>query len=555
MTVTIPPSFRVRADSYDMVKLAAEKRSLIIAMLRKFPGRSNAEIGRKLDVAASTVLSVKKKAEAQINGEFYVQRLSKKSVIDLIKVCRDALYDRAPATTKVRDDDALQQISTHLLNRHRVKSVRFAKGSEDSAKLKKRLVNQYGRESFQGFWIHDRNDLYDKATVDKFLARLDDPINLEKFTAIFEYTQDAPDPSSKKRKQPGTKESWRFGDGGRMHWRWNELDDEYADRLAELDREINKTRRELETLRARISHFEKLGPEDFDKRTRATASTVQSNRKKEQENLARICKLEKELVIAEKAHATYTEDRLLADKVKVILCDNYNSIMLHSPYAELGVECTINELRLLSIILSKPKTGSQTFHGDSPKRGCSLLMSAGRRQYLTVLLNSFKAMRSLDRMLPKRTEALEYVRARLLAAETPDGESAAWDDSEWDEKAEIRVWNYLCCLQFEHEKIGAIQAVLVPIEEGETLVVDNRTLHGGTRGGETRGFRFHSYGYVRDVRQRKAGFEKDEDITIDPLDVQNGYYPVCRWAQTRSTLPVFSARLPGLRSTLPVFRA
>ena len=126
-----------------MVKLTAEKRSLIIAMLKDFPGRSNAEIGRQLDVAASTVLSVKKKAEAQINGEYYVQRLSKKSVIDLIKVCRDALYDRAPATTKVRDDDALQQISTHLLNRHRVKSVRFAKGSEDSAKLKKRLVNQY----------------------------------------------------------------------------------------------------------------------------------------------------------------------------------------------------------------------------------------------------------------------------------------------------------------------------------------------------------------------------------------------------------------------------
>jgi hypothetical protein len=33
------------------------------------------------------------------------------------------------------------------------------------------------------------------------------------------------------------------------------------------------------------------------------------------------------------------------------------------------------------------------------------------------------------------------VRARLLAAETPDGESAAWDDSDWDEKTEIRVWN------------------------------------------------------------------------------------------------------------------
>ncbi len=53
-----------------------------------------------------------------------------------------------------------------------------------------------------------------------------------------------------------------------MHWRWNELDAEYAKRLAKLDLEINRTRRELDTLRAKIDHFVKLGPEDLDIKTK-----------------------------------------------------------------------------------------------------------------------------------------------------------------------------------------------------------------------------------------------------------------------------------------------
>jgi hypothetical protein len=166
-------------------------------------------------------------------------------------------------------------------------------------------------------------------------------------------------------------------------------------------------------------------------------------------------------------------------------------------------------------------------------------MSAREKQYLIILLNGYRAMRSLDRMLAMRKEALNYVRERI-ADKAPED----WIARNWDVKAEHRVWNYLCCLQFEHEGIGAITAVRVPIEVGETLVIDNRTLHGGSRGMEGRnGFRFHIYGYDRDLRSKRESGELDDDslITIDPLDPKHGFYPVCRWAQRSSPLltPVF----------------
>jgi hypothetical protein len=86
-----------------------------------------------------------------------------------------------------------------------------------------------------------------------------------------------------------------------------------------------------------------------------------------------------------------------------------------------------------------------------------------------------------------------------------------------------------------------------PINEGETLLVDNCTLHGGSPGDADDkaplAFRFHAYGYVRAIlnRVRQDRYEKDEDVTIDPLDVEAGYYPLCRWAQTESNPPVFRA--------------
>ena len=163
-------------------------------------------------------------------------------------------------------------------------------------------------------------------------------------------------------------------------------------------------------------------------------------------------------------------------------------------------------------------------------------MSARKRQYLIILLNGFRAMRSMDRMLLRRREALEYVRGRIAA----ESAEASGNLRFWNDKAQNRVWNYLCCLQFQHEEIGGIQAVRVPIEEGETLVVDNRTLHGGSRGEATPGFRFHAYAYSRDIQRRGVGrVQKDQEVTIDPLDVRAGFFPVCRWAQCGPGTAVF----------------
>jgi hypothetical protein len=156
-------------------------------------------------------------------------------------------------------------------------------------------------------------------------------------------------------------------------------------------------------------------------------------------------------------------------------------------------------------------------------------------QGLIILLNGFRAMRSMERMLLRRGEALEYVRDRI-AKEAPGGPGP----SSWTDKVQHRIWNYLCCLQFEHEGIGGIQAVRVLNEEGETLVVDNRTLHGGSRGETTSGFRFHAYGYNRDIQKLGVGsIQKDQDVTHDPLDVKHGFFPVCLWAQCSPGTPVF----------------
>ncbi len=78
------------------------------------------------------------------------------------------------------------------------------------------------------------------------------------------------------------------------------------------------------------------------------------------------------------------------------------------------METTVNDPNFLSIVLSLLYVRSQTVHGDSRKKGGSLLLAAGRRQYLIILLNGFQTMRSVERMLPKRDEAVKYIREKIL---------------------------------------------------------------------------------------------------------------------------------------------
>ena len=66
---------------------------------------------------------------------------------------------------------------------------------------------------------------------------------------------------------------------------------------------------------------------------------------------------------------------------------------------------------------------------------------ARKRQHLIVVLNSFKAMQLIKKLLPKRTIALDFVRNKIATA-SPEG----WDDAQWNNHCKTRVWNYLCTL-------------------------------------------------------------------------------------------------------------
>jgi uncharacterized coiled-coil protein SlyX len=328
-----------------------------------------------------------------------------------------------------------------------------------------------------------------------------------------------------------------MGDNRRKHLVWKKWIAELATLLKERQAKVSRLDQELRSVDSRLSKFAADNTE-LDRATRRTPHFSTAKANKAGDLQGRLDDLKRELAEAEKALETAQRHHQQTLEVEKLMCDNYERIIQHSPYAGIA-DKKITDKDLLSIILALPDAGSQTMHGDSLQHGGSLLMSAREKQYLIILLNGYRAMRSLDRMLAKRKEALNYVRERIA-----DNAPEDWIARNWDVKAEHRVWNYLCCLQFEHEGIGAITAVRVPIEVGETLVIDNRTLHGGSRGMEGRnGFRFHIYGYDRDLRSKRESGELDDDslITIDPLDPKHGFYPVCRWAQRSSPLltPVF----------------
>ena len=507
--------------------LSEEKVAEIIEML-KDKARSNADIGRTAEINPVTVARLKRKFDEEVNGHFYIGRLEHVSAAELLKIAQDPLYDPAPTTTKVLNDKEIPEISREIMAKHRID---FTKGS------KRFLQEKFDGDSsdFHGFWVYPRDAMYDKPAVDNLIEQMEqDPATMDKFTEIFEYTQEVEATAEQKRSGENlSKDDLRMGDGKRRHLVWDVWLEEVHDRLKKSEASVTRYQKELKEAQARLDAYSAAAESNLARSTRGTENTIAKHASTAASEGGKVTDAQKSLVAAEQAYAAAKEFRTRTEKVQTVLCENYRRIIRHTPYGRQGVECSVNERSLLSIILSLPEAGSQTMHGDSLQQGCSLLMSARKRQYLIILLNGFRAMRSMDRMLLRRLQALEYVRGRI-AAET-SGNLRFWND-----KAQNRIWNYLCCLQFQHEKIGGIQAVRVPIEEGETLVVDNRTLHGGSRGEATPGFRFHAYGYDRDIQKRGVeGFHKDQEVTIDPLDVRAGFFPVCRWAQCGPGKPVF----------------
>jgi len=502
--------------------LCQQKVTQIVDLLRN-DALSAAAIARTAAVDSKTVAKVKRKYQDEINGPFYSERLKAISAACLLKIAQDSAYDPSPDTTKVKDDQDIPVLPDHLLEKHRVPDF--------SPEAKDALRQKYAGDGkdFHGFWIYPRDKSYDKEAVDGLLEPMEKDFANMGFTSIFEYTQKVK-ATVDQRKQGLSSADVRMGDNLRKHLVWEKLLQNLHTRLTEDEASVNRSRQELKEAQDRLKAFSAAVDPANERKTRGTVSTVEKHAETAESEARKVLKAQNSLDDAERALAEALEFRKNTEKVQKVLCDNYRRIIRHSPYRSMGVEDTLNDRRLLSIILSLPDAGSQTMHGDSLQQGCSLLMSARKRQYLIILANGFRAMRSMERMLLRRGEALEHVRDRI-AKEAAGGQFC------WNVKAEHRVWNYLCCLQFEHEGIGAIQAFRVPIDEGETLVVDNRTLHGGSRGETTPGFRFHAYGYVRDIQMRGVGLiEQDQDVTIDPLD--GGFFPVCRWAQIAGR-PVF----------------
>jgi hypothetical protein len=105
-----------------------------------------------------------------------------------MKMCKDESYDPSPATTKVQGDRELPTISEHVLEKHQVK------GFESN---KKRMVRMYQTKDFQGFWICNKDDSYDKKAVDGFLERIElhrrqekiGPFNVSEETSIPDCSQ------------------------------------------------------------------------------------------------------------------------------------------------------------------------------------------------------------------------------------------------------------------------------------------------------------------------------------------------------------------------------
>jgi hypothetical protein len=513
--------------------LSAQETSAIEDML-KDPKHSMVKIAAAVGVHSKTVAKIKRERAEQISGPFYCERLKDIPVEVLVSVCRDPSYDPRPATTKVADDKSVPEIRPSLLEKHRLQ------GYTPEAKKSIQQKFREGGKDFHGFYICPRHESYDADVVNGFLERMENnPTNFAQFTPIFEYSQDPEGPATRRQKtEKRTKDEWRMGDKGRLHVVWDEWCAELQERRKKSEAEVSRLVQELRKAETALDAFSDVGSTSYQKTTRTTEDFARKHAAQATRTQQVCATLRAALDKAEEALAAAEEDDRQSVILEKIMFENYERIMKHSPYLTrlIAVDKHVTNRELLSIILALPDANSQTIHADSLQVGSSLLLSAERRQYLIVLLNAFRLMRSLGRMLPLRAAALEYIRGRI-AAEAP-GDMRYWDDA-----AQLRVWNYLCCLQFVHEKIGALQAVRVPIEEGETLVVDNATLHGGSRGEKKRGFRFHIYGYDRNLLKRQGAdrYEKDKDVTFDLLDVRYGFYPVCHWAQTRSEPPVFRA--------------
>ena len=136
----------------------------------------------------------------------------------------------------------------------------MAKHRIDFTERSKRLLQERFDEDssdFHGFWVFPRDYLYDKPAVDKLLEQMEqDPKTMDKFTKIFEYTQEIEATTEQKRSgKTLSKEDLRMGDGKRRHLVWDVWLEEVHARLKESEASVKRYQKELKEAQARLDAF------------------------------------------------------------------------------------------------------------------------------------------------------------------------------------------------------------------------------------------------------------------------------------------------------------
>ena len=155
------------------------------------------------------------------------------------------------------------------------------------------------------------------------------------------------------------------------------------------------------------------------------------------------------------------------------------------------------------------------------------MTAIGRPQHVVVVLHGFHAMRIYDEIVADREAATRVLRERLR-----DQCNRVFSDAEW-QNVEPKAWEFLVHQEFEARRLPEFQAVRVPIQQGRSVVLDTRCLHGGAPGDGSPGLRAHAYGLVYDddaePQSALVALHKDHLSTIDILD--SHYAPVGTWGK------------------------
>ena len=147
--------------------------------------------------------------------------------------------------------------------------------------------------------------------------------------------------------------------------------EEVNDRVKESEASVKRYQKELKEAQARLDTFSAAAKTKLARRTRGTGNTVEKHATTAEDEGGKVKDAQKSLVAAEQAYAAAKEFRTQTEKVQTVLCENYRRIIRHTPYGGQGVESSVTDRSLLSIILSLPDAGSQTMHGDSLQQGCT----------------------------------------------------------------------------------------------------------------------------------------------------------------------------------------